>query len=217
MALRRLFRLTLFCAAAAALPASRVAMANVYVGEDATGHPVYASHPSGPGFRLLYRDPAANGAVLQRVPVALPRESVAMRAQRERLEPVIIRAAAAYGLDPALLRAVIHVESRFNAAAVSPAGAVGAMQLMAGTAKRYGVANRGDARQNVDAGARYLRDLLARFDGNVALALSAYNAGEGAVERYTRRVPPFRETLTYVPEVLARAEGYRDEAAGVRN
>ena len=216
MALRRRFRLTLICAAAALL-ASRMAVADVYVAEDTAGHPVYASHPAGPGFRLLYRDPVAGPAVVTRTPVALPRASAASRAQRERLEPMIVRAAAANSLDPALLRAVIHVESRFNAAAVSPAGAVGAMQLMAGTAKRYGVANRGDARQNVDAGARYLRDLLARFDGNVALALSAYNAGEGAVERHTRRVPPYRETLTYVPEVLARAEGYRDEAAGVRN
>ena len=216
MTWRRRLCLILFCAVAA-LPAARFTLAAVYVAEDAAGPPVYASHPAGPGFRLLYRDAAVSVPVPGRMSVALPRESAAMRGQRERLEPMIVHAAAANGLDPALLRAVIHVESRFNPAAVSPAGAVGAMQLMAVTAKRYGVVNRADARQNVDAGARYLRDLLARFDGNVALALSAYNAGEGAVERHARRVPPYRETLTYVPEVLARAEGYRDAAAGVHN
>jgi soluble lytic murein transglycosylase-like protein len=182
--------------------------ASVYVADSAGEAPVYVSHPPAEGFRLLLRD----GPLPAGDPVP-NRETAAARVARERLEPLIRRAARAHGLDPALLRAVLHVESRFNPAAVSRAGAAGAMQLMPATARRYGVTDRVDAAQSVDAGARHLRDLLRRYDGNVALALSAYNAGEGAVERHARRIPPYRETLTYVPEVLARAEGYRGMAA----
>jgi soluble lytic murein transglycosylase-like protein len=105
-------------------------------------------------------------------------------------------------IQPALVRAVIVVESGFNPHAVSKKGAVGLMQLLPATARRYGVRNIFDPEQNVRAGARYLSDLLARFDSNLELALAAYNAGEQAVERYGRRVPPFRETLSYVPSVI---------------
>ena len=206
MALRRYIFSKAICGAAFLL-AARLAAADVYVAEDANGHPVYASHPVGGEFRLLLRDPVAPSGA--QPDAGLRRESGGQRRLRERLEPLIAAAAARHALDPALLRAVMYVESRFNPQAVSRAGATGVMQLMAATARRYGVTNRGDPQQNVDAGARYLSDLLARFGGNVALALSAYNAGEGAVERHARRVPPYRETMTYVPEVLARAEDYR--------
>ena len=192
------------------LQATGAATADVYVTEDANGHPVYASHPIGGEFRLLWRDPVGAAALPEVKP---RRESPAHRRSRERLEPFIAAAAARYLVEPALLRAVLYVESRFNPLAVSTAGAAGAMQLMPLTARRYGVTDRSDPGQSVDAGARYLRDLLARFGGNVALALSAYNAGEGAVERHARRVPPYRETMTYVPEVLARVEDYRVSGA----
>ena len=192
------------------LQATGAATAHVYVTEDANGHPVYASHPIGGEFRLLLRDPAVAAPAPE---TNQRRESAAQQRSRERLEPFITAAAARYTLDAALLRAVLYVESRFNPHAVSAAGASGAMQLMPLTARRYGVTDRTDPKQSVDAGARYLRDLLARFGGNVALALSAYNAGEGAVERHARRVPPYRETMTYVPEVLARAESYRESGA----
>jgi soluble lytic murein transglycosylase-like protein len=181
-------------------------LADVYVVERADGSTMFANYPVTAEYRLLIRDTVTASAPVTIAPL---RESEKQRTSRLRLEPFIVAAAAAHGVDPALLRAVIHVESRFNPSALSPAGAAGAMQLMPGTASRYGVGNRNDPRQNVDAGARYLRDLIHRFDGNIALALSAYNAGEGSVERRDRRIPPYRETLTYVPEVMARAEEYR--------
>jgi soluble lytic murein transglycosylase-like protein len=107
-----------------------------------------------------------------------------------------------YGLESALLHAVISVESRYNPKAVSKKGAMGLMQLMPDTAKRYGVSDAFDPRQNLVGGAQYLRDLLRMFDNNVNLALAAYNAGENAVMRHGNRIPPYGETQRYVPLVL---------------
>jgi len=117
---------------------------------------------------------------------------------------VIAEAADRNALDRALLAAVAKVESNFNPYAVSPKGACGILQLMPDTAKRFGVKNVFDVTQNVDAGARYLRWLLDRFDGRVELALAGYNAGEGAVARH-HGVPPYAETEWYVIKVLDRA------------
>ena len=108
-----------------------------------------------------------------------------------------------------MLHAVITVESRYDAAAVWPKGAIGLMQLMPGTAKRYGVADPFDPVQNVAGGARYLRDLLRMFDHDVRLALAAFNAGEHSVVRHGYRIPPFAETLEYVPRVLDLYRRYR--------
>ncbi len=116
---------------------------------------------------------------------------------------VIIEAEAkSAGVEPNLLRAVIVVESGFNSRAVSKRGAVGLMQLMPATATRFGVSNRYDPRQNVRGGALYLGFLISRFGQNVHLALAAFNAGEDAVERNSGQIPPFIETLEYVPKVL---------------
>ena len=117
---------------------------------------------------------------------------------------VIAEAADRNVLDRALLAAVAKVESNFNPYAVSPKGACGILQLMPGTAKRFGVKNVFDVAQNVDAGARYLRWLLDRFHGRVDLALAGYNAGEGAVARHNG-IPPYAETEWYVIKVLDRA------------
>ena len=106
------------------------------------------------------------------------------------------------GIEPNLLRAVIVVESGFNSRAVSKRGAVGLMQLMPATATRFGVSNRYDPRQNVRGGALYLGFLINRFRQNVRLALAAFNAGEDAVDRNSGQIPPFAETLEYVPKVL---------------
>lgn len=106
------------------------------------------------------------------------------------------------GVEPNLLRAVIVVESGFNSRAVSKRGAVGLMQLMPETATRFGVSNRYDPRQNVRGGALYLGFLINRFRQNVRLALAAFNAGEDAVDRNSGQIPPFIETLEYVPKVL---------------
>jgi len=122
---------------------------------------------------------------------------------------VIETAATRHGVDAALLQAVIAVESGFDPNAVSRRKAGGLMQLMPETAVRYGVANVFDPADNVRAGAQFLAYLLKRFDNDLELALAAYNAGEGAVLQHGRRIPPFRETVAYVPKVMAAYRRYR--------
>lgn len=115
---------------------------------------------------------------------------------------VITQVAALYRIEEALLHAVISVESGYNAKAVSKRGAGGLMQLMPQTAKRYGVTDVFDPADNIRGGARYLTDLLKLFGNDLHLALAAYNAGESAVLKYGRRIPPYRETAAYVPKVV---------------
>ena len=116
---------------------------------------------------------------------------------------LIQEAAQAQRLDPALVKSVIHVESCFDPQAVSRVGAHGLMQLMPATAADLGVTDRFDPAQNIDGGTRYLAAMLQRFDGDLDLALAAYNAGPGAVERHGG-VPPFPETRTYIQRVRAQ-------------
>ena len=138
------------------------------------------------------------------------------------MEPFIIESAKRYGIDVRILRTMCFVESRFRVDAVSPKGARGPMQFMPDTAVRYGLINPHDPKAAIDAAARYLRDLLKKFDGRIDLAVAAYNAGEGAVESFrtgrplllrsgkiinphqvvTGGVPPYRETQNYVREIF---------------
>lgn len=125
------------------------------------------------------------------------------RRNRRRFSPMIAEVARDVALQPELLHAVVQVESSYDPRAVSRAGAAGLMQLMPATARRYGVSDRWDPKQNLDGGARYLRDLLKLFRSDLKLALAAYNAGENAVKKYGNRIPPFPETRRYVQKVLS--------------
>lgn len=183
-------------------PAKPATIGTVFVSYSADGVPSYASQRRDSTYRLFIRgEPVPEG----RSRVA-PR-STAENLQRGRLQltPLIEHYARLHEVTPALVAAVVSVESGFNSRAVSPKGAAGAMQLMPATAARYGVTDPGDPAQNIDAGVRHLKDLLVQHQGNVALALAAYNAGQGAVARHGGRIPPYRETMLYVPAVLAAA------------
>ena len=137
------------------------------------------------------------------------REPVLKLANKVQYDRIVAEIAHAYGLDSALLHAVISVESRYCPNAVSRKGAVGLMQLMPKTAKRYGVTDSFDPVQNLHGGARHLQYLLKVFNNDVSLALAAYNAGEGSVMKYGNRIPPFRETTNYVPQVLGFYQRYQ--------
>jgi hypothetical protein len=118
------------------------------------------------------------------------------------LDWIIFRAGEKAGVDPRFIHAVIKQESKYDPHAVSYVGAQGLMQMMPGTAKRFGLKNPYDAAANVEAGTKYLKFLLKRFNGDVSLALAGYNAGEGSVDKY-KGVPPYSETQNYVKKIVA--------------
>ena len=173
-----------------------LARADIYSFTNANGVAHFSNVPSDSRYQLLVATPSDETAPAQKG------AAINWLARSAQYDGVIRGAAKDATIQAALVRAVIVVESGFNPRAISKKGAIGLMQLQPATAKRYGVKDIYDPEQNVRAGAHYLSDLLARFDSNLELALAAYNAGEEAVERYGRRVPPFRETLAYVPSVM---------------
>jgi soluble lytic murein transglycosylase-like protein len=168
------------------------ASAQIYAWRDAQGHLVLSDRPAGSS--PVYDGPAG-GAIKTTRPL-VPSRSASY-------EAIIREHAGAHGLSPDLVRAVIQVESGFNPRAVSPKGAMGLMQLMPATATEYGVGDPFDPADNVRAGVAYLRRLLDRYDGRVELALAAYNAGPGAVDRHGSQVPPYRETRDYVRRITS--------------
>lgn len=175
------------------LSVSSVAVADIYKRVGSDGRVYYTDRPEkGLNFRLIIRTP----------PKTYTRDLKFMSGNKKKYQDLISKAAARHQVDPKLLHAVIQAESAYNPHAVSSAGAVGLMQLMPDTARRYGVTDRHDASQNIDGGTRYLKDLLAMFNSNLKLAVAGYNAGEGAVMKYNYTVPPYRETQNYVQHVL---------------
>jgi soluble lytic murein transglycosylase-like protein len=131
------------------------------------------------------------------------------------VDQYLINSATNNGVDPLLLYSIMHQESSFKSHAISPKGARGLMQLMPFTAMRYGVTNIYDPRQNIEGGARYVRFLLDRFDGDINLVLAGYNAGEGAVEKYGWHIPPYSETQEYVRRISRRYALLRDPNAAL--
>jgi soluble lytic murein transglycosylase-like protein len=183
------------CAAALALllaASVQDAAADVWKRVDERGTVHLTDRPHGPGWVLIMRTRRSSAA-------AAARGIAAQR--RARFEPLIAETARRFNLDARLVHAVVRAESSYDPDALSHKGAVGLMQLMPGTALRYGVADPRDPAQNLLGGVNYLRDLLQQFR-NVDLALAAYNAGENAVIRHGNMVPPFPETHTYVQRVL---------------
>jgi hypothetical protein len=183
-------RATLLAAAVlAALPGIGAAAGSFQL-TDPDGVTHFTNAPTDPRYRRI---PGMSGTSTGwlRMP-----ESVRVRFAEE-----IKDAALRHGLNPALVESVIRVESAFNPGAVSPKGAQGLMQLMPQTASSLGVQNAFDPRQNIEGGVRHLRYLIGRYPGNLALALAAYNAGEGAVNA-AKGIPPYAETQAYVRKVL---------------
>lgn len=180
-------------------PPSYSADPGIYAFTDGEGQIHLSNVPDDDRYRRLDPPPASTGSETRE---AVARSGSIDPGGTRPYSKVITQAAGQYGIEPALLHAVISVESGYNAKAVSKRGAAGLMQLMPATAKRFGVADVFDPQDNVRAGAKYLNELLKLFDNDVHLALAAYNAGEAAVLKYGRRIPPYRETAAYVPKVV---------------
>jgi len=187
----RLSGLTLLLLVSAALCREAVASQDIYSYTNSDGEIFLSNVPSDTRYETVVSVP---------VPPVKP-ESAGVKAPSHLL-PLVSEAARSNDVDEALLHAVIAVESGYDPRAVSSKGAVGLMQLMPKTARRYHVANSYDPAQNVSGGARYLKDLISLFKNDLQLALAAYNAGEEAVIQRGNRIPPYRETQRYVPRVL---------------
>lgn len=169
--------------------------ADVYVYKDKNGVLTFTNTPNHSGYHRVLRENRTEGA-----------GAIINASYGELIQTASVR----YNIDAELIRAVIKAESDFNARARSQKGAMGLMQLMPETARLHSVADAYDPSENVEAGARHLRMLLDRYQGDLELSLAAYNAGSGAVEKY-RGIPPFSETREYVRRVLRFYDAYRAE------
>ena len=177
----------------ALLAVSAPAYAQIYTFHDASGRTVLSNiRPTNPAKLTTYAVPATTG-------IRSTRPVLAERARA--YDSLITEHSRTNGVRPDLVRAVMQVESGFNPLARSPKGAMGLMQLMPATAKQYGVKNPFNPAENVRAGVAYLRELLDRYQNNEELALAAYNAGPGAVDKHGQSVPPYRETQSYVAQI----------------
>ena len=183
----------------AALPAH----ADIYKYVDKHGRVILTDTPTHTGYKRLVK--TWKGWEEAKSRIALQD----FEKNRSRFTSTIRQYAERYHLPHSLLHAVITAESAYDPEAVSRAGAVGLMQLMPETARRYGVSNRRNPTDNINGGTRYLRDLLLMFNNNVQLALAAYNAGENAVKKYGNKIPPYAETQTYVKKVISYYQEYR--------
>ncbi|MFC1665720.1 lytic transglycosylase domain-containing protein [Pseudomonadota bacterium] len=185
-----------------------IAGSTIYVYQSRDGSRLITDHPRvNANYRLLkaYRvgDEKLQPATYS--PTAYHR---AKKSKFSRYDGLISLTASRFGIDKALIKAIVEIESSYNPNAVSKKGAYGLMQLMPETAKRYGVRNVQSPTENLQGGVRYLKDLLQMFNQDTKLALAAYNAGENSVKRYNG-VPPYRETIDYVKKVMQLYDNYR--------
>lgn len=200
--------------ALASLALVQSAAADIYLRDEGDEGIALSNRPSAQATLVMAEPRAARPSA---GPAAGPRRSQRQvaPAARQQLASLVTAAAATHGLPEELLTAVIEVESNFNPGAISPKGAIGLMQLMPQTARHLAVADASDPAANIDGGARYLKELLARFGNNLHLALAAYNAGPGTVQR-TGTIPPYAETQRYVPRVVTRYHKLQSGLAAIR-
>jgi soluble lytic murein transglycosylase-like protein len=177
------------------------ALADVYVYKDKNGVLMFTNVPNHGGYRRVLRDSRGQTAAEPLVNTSF--------------DDLIQTASGRYSIDAALIRAVIKAESDFNARARSQKGAMGLMQLMPETARLHNIGDAYNPGENVEGGARHLRMLLDRYQGDLELSLAAYNAGSAAVERH-RGIPPFSETREYVRRVLRFYDSYRGQLTSLQ-
>ena len=164
-----------------------------YRGPDGTVH--FTDRPMYGNYRLVWKSGSSSAK-------SSSNWNLKLKQNKSKMTPLIEQTAKQMRLHPGLLHAMVMVESAYNPQAISRKGAQGLMQLMPETANRYGVNDSYDPRQNLEGGARYIKDLLAEFQFDLKLALAAYNAGENAVKKYGNQIPPYPETQEYVEKVL---------------
>jgi len=178
---------------------SKGVIADIYKYTDNDGHVYYTDKPRNSLYKRIIKSTI--------VSYSPKNDSIKIHnftgTNKKRFTDLIEQTAYRHQVDAKLLHAVIQTESAYNSSAQSPKGAVGLMQLMPDTARRFGVVDRNNPDQNVDGGARYLKHLMTLFDSNLNLAVAAYNAGENAVIRHNNSIPPYPETQNYVKQVLA--------------
>ena len=187
-----------------------VSASTVFTYRDANGQILITNKPN----------PAQNLSLVKRVSFRAYRDRGSSsnpyfsKGTKSKYDALIINLSNEYGVEPALVKAIIHIESAFRADAVSRAGAMGLMQLMPATARIYNLNNNFfEPRKNMHAGIAHLKYLLERYDDNTTLSLAAYNAGEGAVARY-KGIPPYEETQNYVAKVLKLYGKYQQSFTG---
>ena len=178
--------------------------ADIFVFTDEAGTQHFSDMPDDSRYTLLMHSELPHAMA-----VGQQRKRYFSSKKRETFSPEIKRAALSSQLDEALLHAVISAESDYNSRSISNKGAMGLMQLMPDTARRYRVTNSFDPAQNIYAGAQYLSNLLVHFDNNLPLALAAYNAGENNVRKYGDQIPPFPETRAYVIKVMDNYQKFK--------
>lgn len=200
------WKVALVAGALALLTVPQGASAEIYMYRDRQGALHFSNAPADPGYQRWA--PRAGGVSGFRG--HSPRRMAQDKARRKAYDPIIADAAQRHRVDAALVKAVIRAESDFVPYARSPKGAVGLMQLMPATARMHKVWSILEPKSNIEGGVRHLRLLLDQYNGNVRLALAAYNAGGGAVQRHGG-VPPYPETVNYLERVLRFREQYQRE------